>query len=196
MQVLGLRVHRVPAAGHAVAAGVRSSRPGCAGGCGRSPCGAYSEQAFSTALLTAQAALGRAGRRARCRDCSWVAQVVDREDVDEEDLPDDMAAIDMGDKCLMYRSSILEVGRAAKWLAQGVAAARLVCKRASAPCRGAVVVAAQLCQALASLTCFLQEKATAVNMLSCYAEELKEGYWAYARDVRQLGWSAGGGAPS
>ncbi|KAG2431232.1 hypothetical protein HXX76_009760 [Chlamydomonas incerta] len=65
-------------------------------------------------------------------------QVVDEDEVNAEDLPDDMEAIAMGDKCLMYRSSILE------------------------------------------------EKATAVNMLSCYAEELKEGFWAYVGPVLKL----------
>ncbi|GFR44315.1 hypothetical protein Agub_g5527 [Astrephomene gubernaculifera] len=65
-------------------------------------------------------------------------QVVDEDDLDADDLPDDMEAIPMGDKCLMYRSSILE------------------------------------------------EKATAVNMLSCYAEELKEGFWAYVGPVLKL----------
>ncbi|GLC61179.1 hypothetical protein PLESTB_001728100 [Pleodorina starrii] len=65
-------------------------------------------------------------------------QVVDEDEVNAEDLPDDMEAIAMGDKCLMYRSSILE------------------------------------------------EKATAVNMLSCYAEELKEGFWAYVAPVLKL----------
>ncbi|KAG2489783.1 hypothetical protein HYH03_011733 [Edaphochlamys debaryana] len=65
-------------------------------------------------------------------------QVVDEDEVNAEDLPDDMEAIAMGDKCLMYRSSILE------------------------------------------------EKATAVNMLSCYAEELREGFWQYVGPVLKL----------
>ncbi|GLI67663.1 hypothetical protein VaNZ11_011915 [Volvox africanus] len=65
-------------------------------------------------------------------------QVVDEDEVNADDLPDDMEAISMGDKCLMYRSSILE------------------------------------------------EKATAVNMLSCYAEELKEGFWQYVGPVLKL----------
>ncbi len=36
-------------------------------------------------------------------------QVVDEDDINADDIPDDMEAIAMGDKCLMYRSSILEV---------------------------------------------------------------------------------------
>ncbi len=31
-----------------------------------------------------------------------------------------------------------------------------------------------------------QEKATAVNMLSCYAEELKDGFWEYVPAVLKL----------
>lgn len=40
----------------------------------------------------------------------WMLKVVDEDEVNADDLPDDMEAISMGDKCLMYRSSILEVG--------------------------------------------------------------------------------------
>lgn len=38
-----------------------------------------------------------------------VRKVVDEDDINADDIPDDMEAIAMGDKCLMYRSSILEV---------------------------------------------------------------------------------------
>jgi hypothetical protein len=33
----------------------------------------------------------------------------------------------------------------------------------------------------------LEEKATACNMLCCYATELKEGFFAYVKQVRRAG---------
>jgi hypothetical protein len=42
------------------------------------------------------------------------------------------------------------------------------------------------CQVLAIRTSSLEEKATACNMIVCYIDELKEGFFPYAKEVRRL----------
>jgi hypothetical protein len=42
-------------------------------------------------------------------------------------------------------------------------------------------------QVLAIRTSTLEEKATACNMIVCYLDELKEGFFPYVQEVRRLG---------
>jgi hypothetical protein len=40
-------------------------------------------------------------------------------------------------------------------------------------------------------TSLLEEKATAINMLCCYADELKEGFYPYVEKVIRMLWESG-----
>lgn len=44
---------------------------------------------------------------------------------------------------------------------------------------------------LAIRTSTLEEKATACNMIVCYLDELKEGFFPYVQEVRGLLWGVG-----
>ena len=124
-----------------------------------------------------------------------------------EDLPDDMEAIAMGDKCLMYRSSILEAsagaggggGGGVRRAGEGCGAGQvggLAMRHGVMPDQSHLDTSYSRRHLPPQPTPFpssvchpfplLQEKATAVNMLSCYAEELKEGFWAYVGPVLKL----------